>query len=311
MPLRKLEGHKGIVWCVAISEKGQYIASGSADKTIKIWDTASGQCIQTILGHESMIMCVDFSHDGRWLVSSSTEHTVIVWALSTADSVTARQHLRRRIFGVSVVKFSPDCLKIVSTCWDNTLAIWCPQTGQQLQTCSGHEEYAKCASWSPDSKLVASGGGDRNVLVWSADDGTLATKPLLGHLGSVMSVKFGSDASLLVSGGEDRVILTWRLSAEEKKGTLMHRLEGILRDVCSIALCPYDRYMASGGENEIVRIWEVATGKLVRVLGGHAETCRVLSVAWSSDNEYLVSGGTDKTLCLWTADVQVSQRLLA
>jgi WD40 repeat protein len=156
MPLRKLEGHKGIVWCVAISEKGQYIASGSADKTIKIWDTASGQCIQTILGHESMIMCVDFSHYGRWLVSSSTEHTVIVWALSAADSVTARQHLRRRIFGVSVVKFSPDSRRFASAGDDGVVMVWCVQTANRLQSFHEHNSWVRTLAWSSDSKLIAS-----------------------------------------------------------------------------------------------------------------------------------------------------------
>jgi WD40 repeat protein len=307
----KLEGHKHWVSCVAISADGRRVASGSLDKTIRVWDINTGQCTHTLEGHESAFMSVDFSMDGMRLVGGGgfvwdivSDHTIKVFSVGDGQTPTVLQTLQGHKNTVWGVKFSPDGKKIASASWDCTLAIWNCESGEQVQRCRGHHGEVYAAAWSPDSKLVASGGGDNVAHVWSAETGTQATDPLRGHTGKVSSVAFGADSCLLVTASFDTTIKVWDLAVQDRVAILKHTLVGHTRDVNCIALSPHDRYIASAGDDGTVRIWQVDTGKQIRVLEGHARE-RVLGVAWSRDGLHIVSGGVDQSVCVWTADVKV------
>lgn len=85
--LQTLEGHGGSVTSVAFSADGQRLASGSRDKTVKIWDAATGACVQTLEGHSGWVRSVAFSADGRWLASGSHDETVKIWDAATGACV--------------------------------------------------------------------------------------------------------------------------------------------------------------------------------------------------------------------------------
>ncbi len=77
-----LQGQRGSVYQVALSEDGRLIASAGADKTICLWDSASGQLLQTLHSHTKSIQCVAFQPGGDWLASGSTDGTVRLWSLA-------------------------------------------------------------------------------------------------------------------------------------------------------------------------------------------------------------------------------------
>ena len=78
--IQKLEGHTGSVIAVAYSLDGKTLASGSGDKTVKLWDSQSGGFLQTLKGHTSGVNAVAFSPDGKTLVSASADTTIMIWA---------------------------------------------------------------------------------------------------------------------------------------------------------------------------------------------------------------------------------------
>jgi serine/threonine protein kinase len=116
-----LTGHSGGVYSVAISPDGQTLASGSADKTIKIWNLSTGQEIRTLTGHSDPVRSVAFSPDGQTLASGSFDKTIKIWNLSTGQEIRT---LTGHSNWVNSVAFSRDGQTLASGSYDKTIKIW-------------------------------------------------------------------------------------------------------------------------------------------------------------------------------------------
>jgi WD40 repeat protein len=82
-----LKGHRDDVKSVAVSPDGKWLASGSQNQTVKIWDLATGKEVHTLRGHKGAVQSVAFSPDGKQLVSGSLDETLKVWDLATGAEV--------------------------------------------------------------------------------------------------------------------------------------------------------------------------------------------------------------------------------
>ncbi|KAK5739252.1 hypothetical protein LTS12_025331, partial [Elasticomyces elasticus] len=133
--LQTLEGHVGPVYSVAFSPDSTRLASGSKDRTVKVWDAGSGACLQTLEGHHSSVTSVAFSLDSTRLVSGSGDGTVKVW---DAGSGACPQTLESHGGSVESVAFSPDSTRLASGSRDRTVKVWDAGSGACLQTLKGH-----------------------------------------------------------------------------------------------------------------------------------------------------------------------------
>ncbi|MEH1886537.1 WD40 repeat domain-containing protein, partial [Nostoc sp.] len=203
-----LEGHSSKVNSVIFSPDGKILASGSLDKTIKLWDISTGKAIKTLTGHSRWVWGVVFSPDGKTLASGSNDNTIKLWDVSTGKAIkTLTGHSR----SVNSVVFSPDGKTLASGSDDKTIKLWDVSTGKAIKTLTGHSRWVWGVVFSPDGKTLASGSNDNTIKLWDVSTGK-AIKTLTGHSRSVNSVVFSPDGKTLASGSDDKTIKLWDVS---------------------------------------------------------------------------------------------------
>jgi WD40 repeat protein len=282
-----LTGHSGAVWSVALSPDGQTLASGSADKTIKVWNLDTGQLRRTITGHSDIIRSVTFSPDGQTLASGSGDKTIKLWNLQTGQIRTLSGH-SGPVWSIAI---SPDGQTLASGSGDNTIKIWNIQTGKLVRTLTGHSKRVFSVALNPDGQTIASGSEDKTIKIWNLQTGELI-RTLSGHSDAVRAVAFSPDAEKLASSSWDKTIKIWNLRTGKPSTFGGHRDR-----VVSVAFSNDSQTLASTSLDNTIKIWHVQTGKLLQILSGHSDW--VLSVATSPTGQTLVSSSKDKTIKIW------------
>jgi WD40 repeat protein len=285
-----LTGHSHAVIPVAFSPDGKTLASGSTDRTIKLWDTQTGALKQTLTGHSDDVHGLAFSPDGTILASGSDDKTIKFWDAQTGA-------LKRTLTGgnsaIHTIAFSPDGAALASGSTDKTVKLWDTQTGALRQTLTGHDNDVKTVAFSPDGKILASGSDDKTIKLWDVQTGALR-QTLTGHSNGIHAIAFSSDGKTLASGSIDKTIKLW----DVQTGTLKQTLTGHTNGIHAIAFSPDSKTLVSGSNDKSIKLWDAQTSALRQTLTGHSDA--VMGVAFSPDGKTLASGSMDRTIKLWT-----------
>ncbi len=321
--VRTLSGHLSSINSIAISADGQILASGSADRTVKLWNPNSRITRCTLSGHSSLIEAIALTPDGRILASGSWDHTIKIWDVETQELIhTLCEHSG----WIKSLAISPDGNSLVSGSADRTIKIWNLETGEVQTTLSGHSGAVHSVAIAPDGLTLASGSADKTIKLWNLSalvpgnefpankrsDFTRGEVQLTleGHSDAVNSLTFSPSGQILISGSADKTIKIWNLSAlvpgnefpankrsDFTSGTLLHTLNGHSEAVNSVAINLQGHTLISGSTDKTIKIWHPGSGELLHTLSGHS--LGVTTVAIAPDSQLIASGSQDKTIKIW------------
>lgn len=284
--------HSEAVSSLAVSPQGTILASGSFDRTIKLWHPKTRKPIRTLSDHSGRVRCLAIDGSDRILASGSADKTIKIWDLKTGNLL---QTLGGWFFGhsdeVSALAFDRTGRILVSGSTDKTLKIWDLRTGREIDTITGNAAQILSLAIDPAGKTIISSGLEKNIRVRQLKTGKLV-RSISGNAGYVFSVAIHPAGQILASGSLSKIKLM-RLDQKEE----LHTLSGHSNSVYALDFSSDGKMLVSGSFDRTVRLWEVETGREIDRLS--ESKTPIYAIAFLPDGQTIVSGSEDGTLNFW------------
>jgi len=316
----RLEGHTDWVMGVVFAPNGQVVATGSKDKTIKLW-SPQGQLIKTLTGHQGEVYSVNFSPDSQLLVSGGTDRVVKIWNYGNDNSRNSSnpdpQNNPIEAIGhqdtVSSVVFSPDGQLIASSSWDKTVKLW-SREGKLLNTLTGHSNRVLGLDFSPDGKFLVSVGADGKVIFWQKDQkGNFQLLQAWQAPGQdtqkvLTSVRFSPNNQKMAIAGTDGKVSLWQRNPTLRTWGKqpVQSWQASPDWVLSLAFSPDSQVLVTGSADNTIQEWDLQ-GNSLDIFKGHGNLVR--SVNYSPDGNILASGSGDSTVKFWRSN-SINQKIV-
>jgi WD40 repeat protein len=298
-------GDEATLKSVAWSPDGNKIATASRDRTLKIWDVETGECLAVLFGHESTVRAVAWSPDGTKILSGSRDKTLKIWDTSKFEEITppiapSPQWIRS-------VAWSPDSTKIASSGDDCNCTTWNAETGTRIRRFVGHRKPVRAVMWSPDGTKLLSASDDTTLKIWDVETADCLLT-LDDHTNWVRGAMWSPDGTKIVSAGRDRSILVWDAMTGNRLFAFPKKHQSAVR---SVAWSPNGKYIVSGSDDYTINVWDVETQELIQFETPPQHGHYVTTVAWSPDSTKFASGSRDKKVKIWDASTGVCLRELS
>jgi WD40 repeat protein/serine/threonine protein kinase len=288
-PVWQYHGHEGAVWTVASTPTGAGVATGSDDRTVRLWD-ASGRFAPEVLAR-SAVRAAAWAGDGRLLAVGTADSTI---ALHDGQTLESRGRIKAAAGLIYDVAFDPQVGNVFAACADGTVRRGDVAGHRPTLRIPCHDKAVHAVDISPDGLR----------LVTASDDGTATVRDLAAwettlqsvrHSRRVWCVRFAADGERFYTAGDDRLAVAWDVATGTRRGEFV----GHEAAVKWLAVAADGGRLATASADGTVGIWEVRTGKILHRLRGPG--CEVARVAFAADGSRVVAVASDGSAHLWDA----------
>ena len=297
--LAHLDAHDASIEDLDFSPDGRYLASASADRSIKLWDMKTFSLSKDLQGHKDRVYAIDFHPTRAELVSTGADNTLRFWNLDTGEERKTILAHKNWVYDVS---YSPDGEMLASASATGKVKLW-SHDGTLLKVYRTSASRVISVSFSPDGEMLATAAADKRVKLYNLKAGA-TMKILEGHTSGLKDVDFSPDGSKLASTGTDATIRIWDSHSYRLLRTFNTGVN--VRDVDFMPLSANmgDMLLAATYDNSL-QYWDLE-GNLHKTI--HETAGKIKSIAIDPKAEFMLTTAS-RDLQFWTLGGEKLQRL--
>ncbi|OHU84335.1 MULTISPECIES: pentapeptide repeat-containing protein [Pseudoalteromonas] len=285
----ELSGHSGAVLACAVLGDGITVVSASADGTLRLWNSQTGECLKVLQGHQSSVTACTVLGDGR-TIASAGGNELRLWDSRTGECLEVLKGHKEEVHGFAVLG---DGTTLISASYDAELRVWNTCTGSCIRTIAAHKGSAFGCAVLGDGKRLVSSGSDHVLRIWDSETGT-CLQTLVAHADPVLACAVLGDGETIVSASRDCTLRLW----DSQTGVCLQTIDvettidsiSVLGDGVTVVCC------GRGG----AELWNTDTGEYVHTLG--VEYSWLTDCAVFGDDKTLVTASHDGQLRVWDSE---------
>ncbi|MDJ1180224.1 hypothetical protein PJF56_15275 [Roseofilum sp. BLCC_M91] len=289
-----IDSQKEPINAIAMSPKGQLLASNGTEGTVKLWELPNGSLSRTLNAHQDRrgsyaVSAIALSPDGKLLASASrSDNSLKLWHLENNQQrqIESQEGLQ----GVVTLAISSEYKILATGSRDRTVKLWDLYNGFRRLTFSWETGWVNRLALTPDQKTLIAGTDTGNLYQVNLINLQDKVLPKVTNSAIEALIVMPDNQGFIVGQGSQ--IFIRDLASGAVQVTLLHPGE-----VRALAVSPDGKLLASGGGDRTIQIWNLETQEAIGLLRDHDD--EVLSLAFSPQGDLLVSGGADGNIKIW------------
>lgn len=301
--LRVISGHGGWVRAIAVDPTNEWFVTGSADRTIKIWDLASGTLRLTLTGHISTVRGVVVSSRSPYLFSCGEDKMVKCWDLEYNKVI---RHYHGHLSGVYSMALHPTLDVLVTGGRDATARVWDIRTKANVHTLTGHQQTVVGLATQALEPQIITGSMDSTIRLWDLVAGR-ASAVLTNHKKAVRAIVTHPSEYTFASASPDN-IKKWQCP----EGKFLHNITGANTIVNALAINE-DGVMVAGADNGRLHFYDWKSGynfctpETIAQPGSLESERGIFAAMFDHSGSRLITGEADKTIKIWKEDTEATE----
>lgn len=276
-------GHAEKVEAFAFSPDGRYLATGSSDRTIRLWETATGHELRTFTGANTGIKALVFSLDGAQLFSGGNDGQLRRWDVASGQLSATWASSSKALLALAL---RPDGLALAAGgAEDGVVKIWEIASRRELATLNVARSWVTVLAYSPDGQTLAAGSADGSLQVWDSATGRERLR-VKAHETRIRCLTFSSNNAQLFSGGQDGNTRAWNW----QNGQAGQTFPAQAAPVIALKLTAAETQLLICANNHTVSLFDLRTGQTLRTLSEADNLNRYEAAAFSPDGQRLAVG---------------------